>query len=156
MSVKNAVADSGAQITIVPASLLKQEGIAITGLRRSGMDLRAANNARINVEGVAEATISALSATGERFQTSTKVYVVRDVEEVYLSLDVLVGLQLVDDQFPAAGRNQHGCTYCASAASPPPCEGRPRTGPPAYGPIHIEHRGDEDVATQTIRVIRIQ
>ena len=76
MRVKNAVADLGAQITIVPASLLKQEGIAISDLRRSGMDLRAANNARINVEGVAEATISALSATGERFQTSTKVYAV--------------------------------------------------------------------------------
>ena len=59
--VKNAVADSGAQITIVPASLLSQEGIAVTGLRRSRVDLRAANNPRIDVQGIADATISGVA-----------------------------------------------------------------------------------------------
>ena len=109
LKVKNAVADSGAQITIVPASLLDQRGTAITGLRQSKVDLRAANNARIDVQGVADAMISALSPTGEHFRTSTKVYVVRNVEEVYLSLDVLVGLRIVNEHFPAAGAgNQHG------------------------------------------------
>ena len=59
LKVSNAVADSGAQITIVPASLLSQAGIAITGLRRSRIDLRAANNARIDVQGIAD-----VSSTG--------------------------------------------------------------------------------------------
>ena len=95
LKVKDAVADSGAQITIVPAHLLSQSGIKIEGLCQSKIDLRAANNARIDVQGVTDANISALSPNGERFVTSTRIYVVRNVGEVYLSLDVLVGLQLV-------------------------------------------------------------
>ena len=49
LKVKDAVADSGAQITIVPASLLDKSGIKIEGLRQSNVDLRAVNNARIEV-----------------------------------------------------------------------------------------------------------
>ena len=58
LKVKDANADSGAQITIVPAHLLSQSGIKIEGLRQSKIDLRAANNAKINVQGVADAKIS--------------------------------------------------------------------------------------------------
>ena len=109
LRVKNAVADSGAQITIVPAGLLSQEGIAITGLRRSKIDLRAANNVKMDVLGVADATISALSPSGERFSTTTAAYVVKNVDEVFLSLETMVGLRIVDEQFPTAGAgNQHG------------------------------------------------
>ena len=73
------------------------------------MNLRAANNARINVQGMADATISALSPSGERFITSSKIYVVRNVDKVYLSLDVLVDVKIVNEHFPAAGAgNQHG------------------------------------------------
>ena len=60
LKVKDAVADSGAQITIFPAHLLSQSGIKIEGLRQSKIDLRAANNARINVQGMADAKIYAL------------------------------------------------------------------------------------------------
>ena len=99
LKVKDAVADSGAQIMIVLASLLSQSGIKIEGLRQSKIDLRAVNNARIDVQGLADAKISALSLTGERFVTSTRIYVVRNVGEVYLSLDVLVGLRIVNKFF---------------------------------------------------------
>ena len=58
LKVKDAVAESGAQITIVPASLLSQSEIKIKGLRQSKIDLQAANNARINVQGVTDAKIS--------------------------------------------------------------------------------------------------
>ena len=85
LKVKDTVDDSGAQITIVPASLLSQSGIKIEGLRQSKIDLQAANNARIDVQGVADVKISALSPNGERFVTSTRIYVVRNVGEVYLS-----------------------------------------------------------------------
>ena len=79
------------------------------GLRRSHVDLRAANNAKIDVQGVADATISALLPSGERFRTTTTAYVVKNVDEVDLSLDVLVGLRIVNKQFPTAGAgNQHG------------------------------------------------
>ena len=82
LKIKNAVADSGAQITIVPASLLDQSGIKIAGLCQSKVDLRAANNARIDVQGVADATISELLPSGECFETSSKIYVVHNVSEV--------------------------------------------------------------------------
>ena len=96
LKIKDAVDDSGAQITIVPASLLDQSGIKITGLRQLKVDLRAA-------------TIRALSPSGERFKKSSKIYIVSNVSEVYLSLDVLVGLRIVNEFFPAAGAgNQHG------------------------------------------------
>ena len=109
LKIKEAVADYGAQITIVPASLLDQSGIEIAGVRQSKVALRAANNTRIDVQGIANATISALSPSGERFKTSTKIYIVRNVSKVYLSLDVLVGLRIVNEFFPAAGAgNQHG------------------------------------------------
>ena len=109
LRIKNTVADSGTQITIVPACLLDQSVIKIAGLHQSKVDLRAANNAQIDVQGVADATISALSPSGECFKTSSTIYIVRNVSEVYLSLDVLVGLRIVNEFFPAAGAgNQHG------------------------------------------------
>ena len=89
LDVKDAVADSGAQITIVPAHLLSQSGMEIVGLRQSKIDLRAANDAKIDVKGVADAKISALSPSGERIETSIKIYVVHNVNEVYLSLSSL-------------------------------------------------------------------
>ena len=52
---------------------------------------------------------SALSPSGERFKTTSRVYIVRNVDEVYLSLDVLVGLRIANEFFPVAGAgNQHG------------------------------------------------
>ena len=73
------------------------------------MDLRAANNAKIDVQGITDAAISTLSASGERFKTTSRVYIVRTIEEVYLSLDFLVGLRIVNEFFPVAGAgNQHG------------------------------------------------
>ena len=68
-------------------------------MRKSKVDLRAANNAKIDVQGVKDATISALSPSGERFKTTSRVYIVRNVDKVYLSLDVLVGLRIVNEFF---------------------------------------------------------
>ena len=65
MKIKDAVADSGAKITIFPASLVEASGVQISGMRKSKVDLRVANNAKIDVQGVMDATISALSPSGE-------------------------------------------------------------------------------------------
>ena len=120
LKVIDAVADFGAQTTIFPASL------------------RAANNAKIDVKGVVDATISALSPSGERFKRTSRVYIVRNIDEVYLSLDVLVGLRIVNEFFPVAGAgNQHGCAHCAAAAaSSPSCKCLPRKPPPGM-PEHL-------------------
>ena len=53
-----------------------------------------------------DVTVGALSPTSERFKAKTSAYV---VDEVYLSLEVMMGLHIVDDQFPTGGAgNQHG------------------------------------------------
>ena len=89
--------------------MLSDEGISVTGLRRSSIDLRAANNVKMNVLGVVDADISTLSPSGERFSTATSAYVVKNINEVFLSLEVMVGLRIGDRQFPTAGAgNQHG------------------------------------------------
>ena len=50
-----------------------------------------------------------LMSKASRFKTSRKIYIVHNVSEVNLSLDVLVGLRIVNEFFPAAGAgNQHG------------------------------------------------
>ena len=102
------------------------------------MDLRAANNAKINMQGSRDATISALSPSGERFKRTSRVYIIRNVDEVYLSLDVHVGLRIVNKFFPVAGAsNQHGCAYCAAAdASLTSCKCLPRKPPPGI-PEHL-------------------
>ena len=105
LKVKDAMADSGAEMTIFQASLIEASKIQLTGMRKSKVDLRAANKAKIDVQGAA---ISVLSPSGERFQTTSKIYIVRNVDEVYLSLDVLVDLRIVDKFFLVAGAvNQH-------------------------------------------------
>ena len=55
------------------------------------------------VVGVMNAAINALSPSDKRFQTTSKIYVVQNVDEVYLSFDVLVGLRIMNEFFPAAG-----------------------------------------------------
>ena len=136
LKVNDAVADSGAQITIFPSSLMESSGIQLTGMQKSKVDLRVANNAMIDVQGVVDATISALSPSGKPFKTTSRVYNVRNVDEVYLSLVVLVGLRIVNEFFPVAGAgNQHGCAHCAAASSPW-CKSLPRKPPPGM-PEHL-------------------
>ena len=92
---KDAMADSGTQITIFPASLMEASGIQLAGMHKSKVDLRAANNTKMDVQGVVDAAISGLSPSGVRFKTTSKVYIVQNVDEVYLSFDVPLDRQLV-------------------------------------------------------------
>ena len=56
-----------------------------------------------------DAAISAMSRSGERFRTSSKICIVHNVDKAYLSYNVLVGRRIVNKFFPAAGAgNQHG------------------------------------------------
>ena len=59
-------------------------------MRKSKVDLRAANNVNIDV----------------RFKMTSRVYIVWNVDEVYLSLDVLVGLRIMNKFFSGSGRGE--------------------------------------------------
>ena len=60
----------------------------------------------MRVTGAVNVRLSATSTNGEKFTTSTKVYIA-DIEDFYLSYDALRGLNVVNVHFPAP-RNQHG------------------------------------------------
>ena len=105
------VADSGAKLCIYPVGRLRAARVSLCNMKQMKVDLRAANNAVMNVVGVVNAAISALGPSGERFCCTSKVYVVENIDEVYISLDVMRGLCIVGKNFPEAGTssNQHDC-----------------------------------------------
>ena len=82
------------------------------------------------------AAINALAPSGERFWCTSKVYVVENIDEVYLSLDVLRGLHIVGRNFLEAGTspNQHRCNQCivAAATASHGCESPERKGPRTF------------------------
>ena len=94
----------------------------------------------MEVVGVYNAAINALAPSGERFCCTSKVYVVRNINKVYLSLNVLRGLRIVGINFPEAGTslNQHQCNQCvvAAAAASHDC-GCPERKPPPGPPTHL-------------------
>ena len=98
-----AIADSGAQITVIPADMIYNRDIAIKRINHSSGTLHAANNVPIEVLGFAEAEIEAISPCGQRFSTSTPVYLVEHISEIFLSLEVMFALHIVDSSFPTAG-----------------------------------------------------
>ena len=99
--VVGAIADSGAQLTIIPESHLCAGRIDLCKVQTREVELSAANGAKIN----------ATSSSSEQFRTTSKVYVVSNVDECYLSCDVRRGLKIIDANFQEAGGmnlNQHG------------------------------------------------
>ena len=113
------------------------------GLRQSKIVLCAANNAKIDVQGVADAKVSALSPNGECYETSTKIYVVHNVNEVYLSLDILVGLKIVNEFFPTAGAGNQAPRREAKGTAPEAPWRAVKTGEPLHTQVrdmrHTRH-----------------
>ena len=72
-----------------------KDAVADKSKSKSKVDLRAANNTKMDVQGVVDAAISGLSPSGVRFKTTSKVYIVQNVDEVYLSFDVPLDRQQV-------------------------------------------------------------
>ena len=106
-------------------------------MKQTKVDLRAANNA---VMEVVNAAINALAPSGERFRCTSKVYDIENIDEVYLSLDVLRGLRIVGRNFPEAGTspNQHECNQCIVAAASLGCKCPERKQPPGP-PTHLPY-----------------
>ena len=110
MRTEGAIANSGAQLCIYPIDRLRTARVSLCNMKQTKVDLRVAKNAVMNDGGVVNAAISALTPSGERFRCTRKLYVFKDIDEVYLSLNVMRGLRIVGRNFPEAGTssNQHG------------------------------------------------
>ena len=62
---------------------------------------------KMDVIGMVNTHINATSTSGEQFHRTSKVYMVSNVDECFLSWDVLRGLKIIDANFPeAGGRNR--------------------------------------------------
>ena len=86
--VLGVVADTGAQVNIFPARLLRESGLQLFGLTTSKLPtVKSASGAKVRVTGSVNVQLSAAASSGERFKTSTKVYIA-DVKD-FLSFDVL-------------------------------------------------------------------
>ena len=64
----------------------------------------------MDVIGVVNAHIIATSPASEKVKATSKIFIVEDIKEVYLSFDFMKDLRIVDTNFPVAGGklNQHG------------------------------------------------
>ena len=94
--VLGAVADTGAQVNIFPARLLQESGLQLFGLTTNKLPtVKSASGAKVRVTGAVNVQLSAAASNGERFKTTTKVYI------------ALRALNVVNVHFPAP-RNQHG------------------------------------------------
>ena len=102
---------SGARVTVAPATPLRLGSIAVAGLRRPHVDLRAANSARVYAQGVADATIGATSPSAGRLRTTTT--------SIIKNAGALNRLRILGNQPPASKTgSQHRRTQCATTATP--------------------------------------
>ena len=89
MRVEGALADSGAQLTIILASCLRAGRINLCNVKTPKVELSAANRVKMNILGVVNAHINATSPSGKQFRTTSKVYVVSNMDNCNLYCDVL-------------------------------------------------------------------
>ena len=92
--VRPKLADSGARVTVAPATPLSRESIAVAGLRRPHMCLQAANGVKINAQSVADAAIGATSPSGGRLRTTTT--------SIVKNASALERLRVLSNQLPAS------------------------------------------------------
>ena len=131
ISVRGAVADSGAQVCILPVKYVNKLP-PIPNCRNAHLaQLKGADNGELDVSGVVEATLSATTNTGEKISTPATLYIVDNVDECYISCAAMKGLRIIDEHFPSPGaRKDHECRLCASTATSD-CKCTPRSMPPS-------------------------
>ena len=99
-----ATADSGAQLTVIPASVLESMKVKLDSIFPVQAKLNGANNAPIMVEGGILLKISSTNPTTQVRKTSHQLcYVSRHVTSSFLSLSCCVDLGLLPATFPEVG-----------------------------------------------------
>lgn len=101
---KPAVADSGAQLTVIPMSLLENMNVKPDSIFPVSTRLNGASNAPIIVEGGILLNITATNKNNGISRTSHQLcYVSRHVSVSYLSFSACVDLGLLPSNFPEVG-----------------------------------------------------
>ena len=110
-------------------------------LKPANVEVRAANSHDMTVAGAFEAVISATTRNGEPISSMERIYVVEGAEEFYLSCEAMVGLGIIDREFPLAGSAKDNSAAAAMESGrtteavametePTTCDCTPRAAPP--------------------------
>ena len=97
----SAIADSGAQTCLWSSSEFYAAGFSDSDLLPVQMDLMAANKSPIPIKGSILLRIHCSSADGEKVSTAAMVYVSRMAKGLYLSMEMLLDLGILSQNFPA-------------------------------------------------------
>ena len=149
IAVNGAVADSGAQVCIIPAKLTRRLPSLCIAKNAAYAHLKGADNNDLDVVAVVDASLSAISNTGDRITTTVRLYVVEGVDECYISCNAMKGLRIIDEHFPQPGIKDHDCRLCATTTSST-CRCIPRALPPSRHPNQPPRWDRSGVITETL------
>ena len=94
-----AVLDSGAQITIIPRCLVEHMGVDMSNMDKSKMKIRSIDNSRVLTQGALCLNITAKTNT-RWINVPTMVYVIPNASGIFLDLQTMENLGLIEDDFP--------------------------------------------------------
>ena len=147
-TVVHAVADSGAQSDIWSLDAFLAAGFSETDLSPASLTMKAANKSPICINGAFFAVLSGKAPSGKKISYKSMVYVSRDVKTMYLSYDTMVGLGILNRNFPCVGQFQNNtASVDAVAQEEKTCEcperkpvpPRPESLPFSCSPENIEN-----------------
>ena len=148
IAVNGAVADSGAQVCIMPAKLIRRLPSLCIAKNAAYAHLKGADNNDLDVIAVVDASLSALSNTGDRISTSVRLYIVEGVDECYISCNAMKGLRIIDEHFPQPGVKAHDCRLCATTTAST-CRCIPRSLPPSRHPTQPPRWDKSGIITES-------
>ena len=121
-SLVSSVCDTGAQLTVIPHSLLNNMKVKPDSIFPVQTRIQGVANAPIMVEGGVLVVITAKNAkTGEICTSKQLAYVSATVKVPYLSFDACVDLGIVEPDFPQVGDSYKGPTVTIGQLSPTQC-----------------------------------
>ena len=100
-----AIADTGAQSNIWGIEGFLKAGFDTTILKRSNLNITAANKESLPITGSFLAHIEGDSANREVVSCKATIYVSPSVSGLFISFDTLISLQIVNNQFPIIGQS---------------------------------------------------
>ena len=108
----SAIADTGAQSDLWSFADFLASGFTRADLHPIHLSLSAANRSPISIEGAFFAKLATRSPTGEESSCRSMVYVSSSVQDMYLSYESLLNLDLLSSDFPSTDHGASPCDRC--------------------------------------------
>ena len=102
-SSSSAITDSGAQLNLWSLTECISSGFCMEDLIPVSMGLEAANKSPISIEGALFLRLSGTSPSGEVITCAALVYISREAQGFYLSMESMMDLGIITRDFPCIG-----------------------------------------------------